>query len=224
MRVDKTNGRGSAVVGCQVPGETLSADHACARVYGSARDRHKAGPLAYGGMAMDQRPAPWERQPGESNKAYTAFCIYRDLPPTQRSLKEVTIRFYEKDRAKVRRASKMIEKWSVRWRWVERAEAWDQERDRRAREAEIEAVKKRRQEMVDALTLMLQKGVAALKQTDPRWINPANQWRYVSEAVKLLLQIDGEATDKQRGEEAIRSLVEALQQSRRESEQEDDEE
>ncbi len=59
--------------------------------------------------------APWERQRGESAKAYTAFRRFRDLGPS-RSLAGC--------RSIERRCS-------YRWRWAPRAAAWDDEAWRR---------------------------------------------------------------------------------------------
>src|SRR5947209_19532516 len=38
-------------------------------------------------------PAPWERQPGESGKAFMAFCLYPDQGP-QRSLRKTCMLHY----------------------------------------------------------------------------------------------------------------------------------
>ncbi len=54
---------------------------------------------------------PWERQRGESAKAYEAFRTFRDVGP-HRSL--LGCRSIER-------------RWSYRWRWADRAAAWDVE-------------------------------------------------------------------------------------------------
>jgi len=62
---------------------------------------------------------PWERQRGESHKAYAAYRAFRDRGP---------------DRSLV--GARAIERrWSSAWGWRERTDAWDAERYRRRDEA-----------------------------------------------------------------------------------------
>src|SRR3954447_6563925 len=74
------------------------------------------------------RSEPWGRRPGESSEAYRAFLAYRDLE-AGRSL-EGARRALSKGASYLR----LVERWSSRWGWVERAGAWDghlqHERDR----------------------------------------------------------------------------------------------
>ena len=82
-------------------------------------------------------PEPWEQQPGEGPKPWSAFTLYRDMGP-DRSITKVA-RQYGKSRS-------LIERWSAKWRWVGRCRAWDAEQDRLRRAAqttEIEAMAKR---------------------------------------------------------------------------------
>lgn len=59
---------------------------------------------------------PWDRQPGETSKAYEAFLIYRDLGAnrTTRSTAEA-----------LTRTETHIKTWSSKYGWVSRAAAWD---------------------------------------------------------------------------------------------------
>ena len=74
-------------------------------------------------------PAAYERQPGESAKAYQAFTLYRDLPLEERSLTTVSQR--------LGKSRSLCARWSTQFRWVDRASAWDNHQDqmRRARRA-----------------------------------------------------------------------------------------
>lgn len=67
----------------------------------------------------------WERQDGETTKAFEAFAIYRDLGP-DRSLDEAYHRYRgDKEAAKRRRAPRYFQVWSSKHRWVERCRLFD---------------------------------------------------------------------------------------------------
>lgn len=59
---------------------------------------------------------PWERQPGESARAYEAARLYFEMGPG-RSLVAVG--------QKVGKSRGLIERWSARWSWRERAAGYD---------------------------------------------------------------------------------------------------
>lgn len=61
------------------------------------------------------RSKPFERQEGESEKAYQAFRTYIDLG-ADRSLAAVG--------QKLRKSKALMERWSSRWKWVRRVEAY----------------------------------------------------------------------------------------------------
>lgn len=61
-------------------------------------------------------PNTWEMQPGETSKAFAAFCAYRDMGP-ERSLPKVC--------QMSARSLPNVKRWSERHRWVERAAAYD---------------------------------------------------------------------------------------------------
>src|SRR5262245_20671623 len=95
-------------------------------------------------MACDAPTAAlWERQTDEPDKVFAAFCAYRDLGPS-RSLDAVGNLLYETQTGRKRGATGRLQEWSATWRWVERCRAWDKEKDRQGREAEIEAVREMR--------------------------------------------------------------------------------
>lgn len=87
-------------------------------------------------MSDDAERHPWDRLDSETDKAFEAFCIYRDLGPSVRSLRRVVEkrRGYPKKTQKVPNVPPFIKRWSSKFRWVERARAWDIEQDRLVQE------------------------------------------------------------------------------------------
>jgi len=59
---------------------------------------------------------PWDRQPGETSKAYAAFVTYRDLG-ADRSTRAVG--------EALTKSEALIKRWSGQNDWVTRAAAWD---------------------------------------------------------------------------------------------------
>jgi hypothetical protein len=81
---------------------------------------------------------PWQRQPGESARAYELFCMYRDLPPRERSIARLVSDLVGDGQATKGRRRGDVERLSARWQWPARAAAWDDEIDRKRREAIID--------------------------------------------------------------------------------------
>ena len=86
---------------------------------------------------MREEAELWERQDGEREKAYDAFCVYRDMKyeseKHKRNLRGAAIRAGYK-------SEKQLDKWSSEYRWQERCDAYDKhvEQQKRAKnEAEI---------------------------------------------------------------------------------------
>lgn len=69
---------------------------------------------------------PWERQEGESSKAYEAFCVYRDMGAdrTQQAVAD-----------QLTKSRTIVGKWAAEWKWVSRTEAWDSAPVRAIKEA-----------------------------------------------------------------------------------------
>lgn len=69
---------------------------------------------------QDREQMPWDQQPKESAKAYSAFLLYLDLGPHDRSHQKLAKIIYGSKGSTTR-----IQSWSVEHNWIERAEAWD---------------------------------------------------------------------------------------------------
>jgi hypothetical protein len=78
-------------------------------------------------------PKPWERQPGEGPRPWAARQAYIQMGPS-RSLDQV--------RQKFGKSSRLIARYSSRWRWVESAAAYDamvaEEAARKAFDVQVE--------------------------------------------------------------------------------------
>lgn len=77
-------------------------------------------------------PKPWDRLPDESEAAYKAFLAYRDLGKkrSQDSAAKVLAESlgHTWSNRKRARGGRLVD-WSSKFRWVERATAWDKHRD-----------------------------------------------------------------------------------------------
>lgn len=70
------------------------------------------------------RPRPWDRLPDEPPRAYEAFCFYLELG-MRRSLDRLGRERYPGPGTRKRGRTGRLETWSKRWRWRERADAFD---------------------------------------------------------------------------------------------------
>ena len=82
----------------------------------------------------------WERLPGESGAAYTAFCSYRDYGPERNIRKAVdsahSFESAEKDESVRTKRYRVWRNWSTANRWRERAEDFDRYMER-LKQAEV---------------------------------------------------------------------------------------
>lgn len=120
-------------------------------------------------------PEPWERQKGESIKAFEAFATYRDMP--HRSIRAVA--------QKLEKSATLIGRWSSNHEWQKRIAAWDAEQDRIARQAQIDEIKKMRKRHADLATAMLVKSAQALQKIPVEEIKAGDVSRMVETAAKL---------------------------------------
>jgi hypothetical protein len=118
-------------------------------------------------VGMERAPS-YTRLPGESTVAHAAFTVYRDLGPG-RSLRKVA-RMLGKSR-------QLLDRWSVQWDWVQRASAWDEQRDEVNRRANLLACEQMSQrhaalallcqeKVVERLASMTQDDIAAMSIRD----------------------------------------------------------
>ncbi len=93
--------------------------------------------------------APWERKDKESDPAWQAFVLYRDMGPA---------RSCDKVAKALGKSNTLIERWCTWHSWVERSTAWDSHQDRVKREAqlaEIETMGRRHAQQAQAYMQVL---------------------------------------------------------------------
>lgn len=128
----------------------------------------------------------WERQKGESQRAYEAFAIYRDMGPS-RSLAKVA--------KKLGKAISLIERWSRKWNWVERAALYDDELDRQYRAEQEEERKKMAERHAKQAMMIQNKIVQRLQTLDPNQLSPSDLIRWFDIAVKVERLARGQSTE-----------------------------
>lgn len=101
----------------------------------------RAGPPAHASAL------PWEPQPGESAKAYAAFRSYAALPPQERSIDHAWESYADVTLAPGHRCPGHFNRWARENTWSRRAAAWDAERARQLRDAELQAEREQVAEM-----------------------------------------------------------------------------
>jgi hypothetical protein len=156
----------------------------------------------------DQPKQPWDRQPGETDKAFAGFVAYRDLPAQTRSLPAAHAEYVRQRDGKDRREKG--EKpgslprppgyfcaWSSKNDWEARATAYDAYLDAKARETAEDDYVERLQEFrtrqlkwaADAsegarkmLTLILSK----IDELEAKDIDAADLWKHVKVITELM--------------------------------------
>jgi len=83
---------------------------------------------------------PWERQKGESRQAFEAFNTYMGLGPLDRSLAAAG--------RELGKSTTLMSRWSARWGWVSRCEAWDRVGQLREDRAILEEKARRVEELL----------------------------------------------------------------------------
>ena len=114
---------------------------------------------------MSDERDPWERQPGESGRAYEAFRLFRDLGPA-RSLREVPGTAY-----------RTLARWRTDHRWIARAQAWDAEVHRLDDERRLEEIRQMDDTHQRAARALITAGLRAL--ADNPQLTPHQAARFI---------------------------------------------
>lgn len=105
---------------------------------------------------VDPPEHSWERQPGESARAFSAFAAYRDLGPRHRS--------HVKTGQNVSINTTTLAGWSTKYEWVRRCDEYDAFLDRERRDAELEAMKDMTRRHIDIGRALVSAGAVELRK------------------------------------------------------------
>ncbi len=142
-------------------------------------------------------PEPWERQPNESDKAFQAFAIYRDMGANgqKRSIRAVA--------QKLKKSTTIIGRWSSNLNWVERANAWDDELDRLTREELTKGIAEMRKRHAKIAQAMLAKALKGLQRIPEDEMSSQDVAKIVDIASKLERLSRGEPTERTEGKQIV---------------------
>lgn len=153
-------------------------------------------------MPPKKKPEPeapefiWEQMPGENTEQYAKFSAYRDMAYqdgkrlNKRSLRQLA-------KTLDLQTARPLELLSVKFEWQTRCEAYDLDLDRKAREAQEQAVLKMREDHALLASQMLRKATKRLLTIPEDQISTADLVRLVDVGVKIERLSRGESTENQ---------------------------
>ena len=128
-----------------------------------------------GGMAWNTERL-WERQDGESGKAYEAFAVYRDMGAT-RTVSAVA--------RQLRKSRALVDRWRRQWNWAERVRDYDRELERAAHEEALKAVREMSRRHIGMAVRMQTKALEALNGLNTKKMRPKDVVALIHEGTKL---------------------------------------
>ena len=120
---------------------------------------------------------PWERQPGETAKAYAAFLHYRDLPAIDRSVAAAWGR---------KIGGKQWEKWCTAHNWLDRAAEHDSDLASRRRERMAKELERAQDDVFTLARAALAKVAERIQGMDAKEL-AAGQ---IASALKTLFELE----------------------------------
>lgn len=120
---------------------------------------------------------PWERQPKETEKAYEAFLVYKNLGPG---------RTFTAVAKKLHKSCTLVRRWATTWKWKERVELYDRENDRKAQREAQEAQKEMVRTHIKIGGALQKKALQALDKLDPEEMGPGS----IKEFIRLGTQLE----------------------------------
>lgn len=129
----------------------------------------------------------WERQPGETAKAFAAFCTYRSIDPMRRSIPAAIRKQYEigiNEKINTGRESNW-RMWCNKNKWVERASAWDDFKDVETRATEIIGMQEMKERQIRESQMVQSVAIRRLQTMQPSELTVREMLSFLIEASKL---------------------------------------
>jgi len=145
--------------------------------------------------------AEWEHPlAGESARAFAAFCAYRDMPASERSIARV----HQTHIKTASKSKRWLAEWSRRFAWVERAAGYDAFLDSVKREAAREAIVEMATRQAEEGMALQEKGLKRLQQMPLKSMSASDAIRAMEVGVRIERLARGEPAEITRGHFTIR--------------------
>jgi hypothetical protein len=176
---------------------------------------------------MSEILPPWEQLQDEPARWYARFERFRLAGPARSVLATFNLEQSEKGRRKRRCVPGAWAEAAKRWRWRERADAWDDDERRKARELHAAKIKEMNERHAQMALGLQTKGVERLRALRPDELGPEHVVRFLAEATKLERQAlvppetakPSESTDRGESNQTPRFSVEDAVAAARELEE-----
>ena len=121
-------------------------------------------------------PELWERQKGESAKAFAAFAIYRDAGDT---------RGYTAVAQELNKSRTLVSRWGAKWQWQERLDAYLRRRDAEQLKAQHRAIEQMNERHANTAVLFQEKLLNKLREIDLDELKPRDLVKWFEAAVSV---------------------------------------
>lgn len=118
----------------------------------------------------------WERQSGESEKAFEAFALYRDMG-AERTLQAVA--------DELQKSYTLIRRWKTTWKWKDRVIEFDNDKERQAKREAEKGLKEMYARQTKIAMQVQAKALKALDRLKPEKMSAKDIKEYIKMATEL---------------------------------------